>query len=312
MPFRLTPVAGTRIAVVGGCGGIGRAVVRAALDCGLRVTVLDLPASLRQAPPPEAARAIPIDVTDPASVAAAFAGLDGLDALVNLAGFTAAKAPVETMDQARWDGVLGANLTGAFLVARAALPLLREAGSEGAPGSLVHVSSGLAARLMPGYGPYGASKAGLIALTKSIAVENAPLVRANAVAPGAVDTEFLRGGTGRSATRAPAGRVRPRQNHPDGPHRDRRGRCWPDPVPVRTGCGLHDRPGALDQRRGADPMTAPSPIPALPTRATGFTQFVPAWRVRNPRRLRRSVATRRAWFSGRAACSSSSTRRAAR
>jgi 3-oxoacyl-[acyl-carrier protein] reductase len=200
MPFRLTPVAGTRIAVVGGCGGIGRAVVRAALDCGLRVTVLDLPASLRQAPPPEAARAIPIDVTDPASVAAAFAGLDGLDALVNLAGFTAAKAPVETMDQARWDGVLGANLTGAFLVARAALPLLREAGSEGAPGSLVHVSSGLAARLMPGYGPYGASKAGLIALTKSIAVENAPLVRANAVAPGAVDTEFLRGGTGRSAT----------------------------------------------------------------------------------------------------------------
>jgi len=200
VPFMLSPVAGTRIAVVGGCGGIGRAVVRAALDCDMRVTVLDLPASLHEAPPPEAVRTIPIDVTDPTSVTAAFAGLDGLDALVNLAGFTAAKVPVETMDPAQWDGVLAANLTGAFLVARAGLPLLREAGSDGAPSSLVHVSSGLAARLMPGYGPYGAAKAGLIALTKSLAVENAPLVRANAVAPGAVDTEFLRGGTGRGVT----------------------------------------------------------------------------------------------------------------
>lgn len=201
MPFMLTPVPGTRIAVVGGCGGIGRAVVRAALDCDLRVTVLDLPASLQQAPPPEAVRAVPLDVTDPASVTAAFAGLDGLDALVNLAGFTAAKVPVETLDPVQWSAVLDANLTGAFLVAQAALPLLRAAGG-GTPSSLVHVSSGLAARLMPGYGPYGAAKAGLIALTKSIAVENAPLVRANAVAPGAVDTEFLRGGTGRGGTGA--------------------------------------------------------------------------------------------------------------
>lgn len=195
----LNPAPGTRIAVVGGCGGIGRAVVRAALGCDMRVTILDLPASLEQAPPPDAARIVPIDVTDPASVTAAFAGLDGLDALVNLAGFTAPKAPVETLDPAQWDAVVGANLTGAFLVAQAVLPLLRASGAGKTPGSLVHVSSGLAARLMPGYGPYGAAKAGLIALTKSIAVENAPLVRANAVAPGAVDTEFLRGGTGRGA-----------------------------------------------------------------------------------------------------------------
>ncbi len=200
MPLELFPKAGTRIAVVGGCGGIGRAVVDAALGCGMRVTVLDLPASLREAPPPFAAAAGPIDVTDPASVAAAFAGLDGLDALVNLAGFTAEKVPVETLDPARWNAVVAANLTGAFLVAQAALPLLLASGRGGTPAALVHVSSGLAARLMPGYGPYGAAKAGLIALTKSIAVENAPLVRANAVAPGAVDTEFLRGGTGRGAT----------------------------------------------------------------------------------------------------------------
>ncbi len=199
MSFRLTPVSGTRIAVVGGCGGIGRAVVQAALDCDLHVTILDLPTSLRQSPAPDGVRTIPIDVTDATSVTAAFAGFDGLDALVNLAGFAAAKAPVDGLDPAQWGAVVGANLTGAFLVARAVLPLLRASGGGGTPSSLVHVSSGLAARLMPGYGPYGAAKAGLIALTKSIAVENAPLVRANAVAPGAVDTEFLRGGMGRTA-----------------------------------------------------------------------------------------------------------------
>ena len=60
---------------------------------------------------------------------------------------------------------------------------------------------------MPGYGPYGASKAGLIALTKSIAMEEAPLVRANAVAPGAVRTAFLEGGTGREG-RAKGGGTR--------------------------------------------------------------------------------------------------------
>jgi 3-oxoacyl-[acyl-carrier protein] reductase len=196
----LTPRPGTRIAVVGGCGGIGRAVVQAALDCDMRVTILDLATSLQHAPPPDRVRAASIDVTDAASITAAFAGLDGLDALVNLAGFAAAKVPIETLDPAQWNAVVGANLTGAFLVSQAALPLLRASGAGGVPSSLVHVSSGLAARLMPGYGPYGASKAGLIALTKSIAVENAPLVRANAVAPGAVDTEFLRGGTGRPAS----------------------------------------------------------------------------------------------------------------
>jgi len=186
-----------RMAIVGGCGGIGQVLTEAALALDLRVTVLDLPASLQQAPPPAGAEAHPLDVTDPAGVAAAFAALPGLDALVNLAGFTVAKTPVETLDPTQWDEVVGANLTGAFLVARAALPLLRASGSAARPSSLVHVSSGLAARLLPGYGPYSAAKAGLIALTKSIAVENAPLLRANAVAPGAVDTPFLSGGTGR-------------------------------------------------------------------------------------------------------------------
>ena len=77
---------------------------------------------------------------------------------------------------------------------RAALPMLR----AGRDPALVLVSSGLAQRVLPGYAGYAAAKAGLIALTKAIAVENAPGLRANAVAPGAVDTEFLAGGTGRA------------------------------------------------------------------------------------------------------------------
>ena len=194
----LAPLPGTHMVVVGGCGGIGQALVLAARTLDVRVTVLDLAAVLRNSPAPEGVATIAIDVTDPASVAAAFQQLPpAIDSLVNLAGFTRARTSIEATPLADWQAVMDASLTGAFLVAQAALPRLRAAARPGAPSAIVHAASGLAARLMPGYGPYGAAKAGLIALTKSLAVENAPLVRANAVAPGAVDTPFLTGGTGR-------------------------------------------------------------------------------------------------------------------
>jgi 3-oxoacyl-[acyl-carrier protein] reductase len=63
----------------------------------------------------------------------------------------------------------------------------------------VNTASGLAVRVKEGYGPYASAKAGLIAMTKALALENAPLIRANVVAPGAVNTAFLSGGTGRSS-----------------------------------------------------------------------------------------------------------------
>ena len=184
-----------RVAVAGGCGGIGRAVVQALHAAGAEIAVLDLARSIERNPPPPGVRAIELDAASEACVSKAFDGLAGLDGLVNLVGFTPPLQPLETMSAQTWDEAVAGNLRAAFLLARAALPLLKASGA----GSLVNVSSGLALRAAAGYGPYAACKAGMISLTKTIAVEHAPAVRANAVAPAAVDTEFLRGGTGRDS-----------------------------------------------------------------------------------------------------------------
>lgn len=194
---RLSPPPGSRVAVVGGCGGIGRALVDAATLAGLRVAVLDLPAALAAHPPAEGTAAVAVDVTDERSVAAAFAGVadafGALDGLVNLAGIPNRPVAWDALAVAEWDAVLATNLRSAYLCARAAAPLLR----RGRAPAIVNMASGLAARLMPGHSAYGVSKAGVVAFTKALAVELAPGIRANAVAPGAVRTDFLRGGTGR-------------------------------------------------------------------------------------------------------------------
>ncbi|SFL01591.1 SDR family NAD(P)-dependent oxidoreductase [Falsiroseomonas stagni] len=184
-----------RLAVLGGAGGIGRALVARAVAEGWRVSVLDLPASLERHPVPEGVRAIALDATDAASVGAAFAQLeDGIDGFVNLAGFLLGMRKLESVEPEFWDEVVAGNLRAAFLTARAALPLL----AKGDNPAMVQMVSGLAAHTRPGYGPYAACKAAMVSMTKTMALEAAPLIRVNAVGPGAVDTAFLRGGTGRS------------------------------------------------------------------------------------------------------------------
>jgi NAD(P)-dependent dehydrogenase (short-subunit alcohol dehydrogenase family) len=191
--------AGARLAVLGGCGGIGRAVVARAVAQGWRVSVLDLPASLDRHGVPAGVQAVGVNGTDEASVAAAFGAVaeatDGaLDGFVNLAGWQIGLKPLAETPVAEWDEVFAGNMRTAFLSARAALPLLR----RGRDAAMVQISSGLAANTRPGYGPYAAAKAAMISMTKTLALESAPAVRVNAVAPAAVDTAFLRGGTGRS------------------------------------------------------------------------------------------------------------------
>ncbi len=184
-----------RLAVLGGAGGIGRALVARAVAEGWRVSVLDLPASLERHKVPEGVRAIALDATDAASVGAAFAQLeDGIEGFVNLAGFLLGMRKLESVEPDFWDEVVAGNLRAAFLTARAALPLL----AKGDNPAMVQMVSGLAAHTRPGYGPYAACKAAMVSMTKTMALEAAPLIRVNAVGPGAVDTAFLRGGTGRS------------------------------------------------------------------------------------------------------------------
>lgn len=197
-PMALAPRSGTRLLVVGGCGGIGRALVASALQADLRVAVLDLPKSLAEHAPPPDVWTRPVDATDQRQVDDAVLALrrawGGIDALVNLAGFTVERVKMHELPVERFDQVVDGGLKTTHLVARAVIPVMKESGG----GAIVHTASGLAVRVLHGYGPYSASKAAVIALTKAIAIENAPLIRANAIAPGAVDTEFLSGGTGRA------------------------------------------------------------------------------------------------------------------
>lgn len=197
-PDQQSPAAAARLAVLGGCGGIGRELVASALARGLRVAVLDLAASLQRHPPPDGVLGFAMDATDNASMQGAFKTLDdswgGLDGFVNLCGYMHANQPGADMPQATWVDSVNGNLNTTFAAAALALPMLR----NGEGGSLVNAASGLAHNIRPGFGAYAAAKAGVIALTKTLALENAPAVRVNAVAPSAVDTAFLRGGTGRS------------------------------------------------------------------------------------------------------------------
>lgn len=196
---RLGPRRGAKVAIAGGCGGIGRALVHACVDIGLRVAVLDLPASLERHPPPIDALALQMNGVDESSVLTAFGQIErtwgGLDHLFFLIGFAIVPpVPLDEVGAAQWDEILGGNLRSAFLVSRASLPLLRASGNA----SIVNVASGLGINVLKGWGAYGSAKAGLIGLTKALAIENAPLIRANAVAPSAILTAFMGGGTARS------------------------------------------------------------------------------------------------------------------
>ena len=188
----------SRLAVVGGCGGIGRVLVRAAQEIGLQVAVLDLPRSIEEFPPPDDTVVIACDATDEVSVAAAFGHLEkqwgAIDHVANFVGFTKMRTNVEEMPLAEWQEIIDGCLTSAFLVARYGIPLLR----KGHESSLVNTSStfGVLVR-QPGYGPYASAKAGIINLTRALSTECAPEIRVNAIAPGLTDTEFLSGGTGR-------------------------------------------------------------------------------------------------------------------
>ncbi len=200
---RLGPPPGARLAIAGGCGGIGRRLVDIAVDQGLEVAVIDLPESLEPHVLPAGVAAIPYDARDDDGALQAFEEInemwDGsLHGFVHLPGYMSPPKMIEELTAHEIDEALSINLRSAFLAVQAALPLLRQGAKELESGSaMVFAASGLATLVEKTTGTYSAAKAGIIALTKGLAKENAPSIRANCIAPGAVDTAFLRGGTGR-------------------------------------------------------------------------------------------------------------------
>jgi NAD(P)-dependent dehydrogenase (short-subunit alcohol dehydrogenase family) len=189
------------LAVLGAAGGIGRDLCEAAAARGWRVAALDLPASLERHAPAHPSRAV--DATDAAALDAAAdwaaEAVGPLGGFVNLAGFMSAHAPAAEVSEATFREVIEGNLTGTFLAARAFAPRLADGGA------MVFAGSGLGHMVRPGFGPYGAAKAAIAQMAKQLALEWAPRLRVNCVAPSAVDTAFLRGGTGRSDENAPIG-----------------------------------------------------------------------------------------------------------
>ncbi|WP_027284714.1 SDR family NAD(P)-dependent oxidoreductase [Rubritepida flocculans] len=135
------------------------------------------------------AMAVALDVASPASVAAALDAAGPLDILVNNAGIAATRPFLEHRLE-EWDAVMGVNLRGAFLVAQQAARRMVEAGRGG---SIIHVASILGERVIPGVASYTAAKAGLLHLTRQMAVELARhRIRVNALAPGYVASELNR------------------------------------------------------------------------------------------------------------------------
>lgn len=180
---------GFRALVTAGASGIGRAIVEALIEAGARVHTCDID----EAALAECAAALPEVGTTLADVASegdvdrllveAEAQLGGLDALVNNAGIAGPTAPIEEIDPADWRRCLEVDLTGQFLCARRAVPLLKAAGG----GAIVNISS-VAGRLGYAYRtPYAAAKWGVIGLTQSLARELGPhRIRVNAILPGIV------------------------------------------------------------------------------------------------------------------------------
>lgn len=134
-------------------------------------------------------RTVQLDVTDRAAVTTAFHSVANIDVLVNNAGVVRSAAALAQGEE-DWDAVIDTNLKGMFFVAQAAARAMR-ASSRG--GSIINIGSILGIRQAGGVLPYAVSKAGVIQMTKLLALELARFdIRVNALAPGYFDTELNR------------------------------------------------------------------------------------------------------------------------
>ena len=183
-------LAGRTALVVGGNGGIGRAVVERLEREGAGVYAADLPESETRA-----RRFLPVDITDEAQVAAALATIaaeaGALHVLVNAAAIEIEKT-IEGTTLEEWDRSFAVNVTGTFLVSKHALPLLRAGARDTETASIVNFGSYDGFIADPGLAAYCATKGAVHALTRAMACDHGREgIRVNAVCPGYVDTPML-------------------------------------------------------------------------------------------------------------------------
>jgi NAD(P)-dependent dehydrogenase (short-subunit alcohol dehydrogenase family) len=172
--------------ITGGARGIGFGIAEAMLAAGYAVTVTGLSAEeVAAVPAREHLKAVRLDVTKDAEVAACIAQFSRLDALVNCAGIILRDGKEFTIEG--FQQVLDVNLTGTMRLCMAARPLLEKQG--GAIVNTASIWSFFGGGLVPAY---TASKGGVAQLTKALAVAWAPRIRVNAIAPGWIETELTK------------------------------------------------------------------------------------------------------------------------
>lgn len=189
------------VIVTGGAGGIGSAICRALAEDGMSVVIADFVEEAGRLLADEIrakgqdATFIKVDVGDSESVSAmvekSLERYGQIDFLINGAGVMS-RFSVDEMPEAEWDRVLRINLKGVFLCSQAVARHMMRRGK----GRIISIASGRGIAGQPRAAHYAASKAGVIAFTKSLAQELAPHgVSVNAIAPGATDTPMARSGS---------------------------------------------------------------------------------------------------------------------
>jgi 3-oxoacyl-[acyl-carrier protein] reductase len=186
---------GRRALVTGGASGIGRAIAEAFLAEGARVVLLDRDETLveQAARDVGAAGSVAADVADEAQVRQAVTDaeqtLGDIDVLVNAAGILT-QAPLVEMSLAQWQQTIDVDLTGVFLMCRHVVPGMVHRGA----GRVINIASQLAIKGGESLTHYSAAKAGVIGLTKALALEvSRSGVLVNAIAPGPIETPLVEG-----------------------------------------------------------------------------------------------------------------------
>jgi NAD(P)-dependent dehydrogenase (short-subunit alcohol dehydrogenase family) len=178
------------VVVTGGASGIGAAIADRFQKEGAHVCILDINAEALASA--QKANHFPLcihcDVSDRSSICSAFDQIGkkwkSIDVLVNNAGISI-REPFETTSLENWNRTLAVNLTGPFLVSQETLRFMKT-------GVMIHIASVSGMVGMPNYLSYNVSKAGVIELTKTLALELAPSIRVNCISPGYVLTPMQR------------------------------------------------------------------------------------------------------------------------